>query len=130
MIQGFTIIHMVFLVIAFLLFVIGVVVARSKIVFDEKIRKHKLYVGTGLGIAAIILILMYLNGRIMTTIPHFYFGIISFGIGILIALSGIITLKMKSANLKALSRSKHITGGFFFILLIVITIIIGISAML
>ncbi len=130
MIQGFTIIHMVFLVIAFLLFVMAIVVARSKIAFDEKIRKHKLYVGTGLGIAAIILVLMYLNGRIMKTIPHFYFGIISFGIGVLIALSGIITLKMKSANLKALSRSKHITGGFFFILLIVITIIIGISTLL
>ncbi len=130
MIQGFTIIHMVFMVIALLLCILGIVTARSKIPFDEKVRKHKLYVGTGLGIAAIILILMLLNNRLMTTAPHFYFGIISFGIGVLIALSGLITLKLKNANLKALSRSKHITGGFLFIILLVITIIIGISALL
>ena len=130
MIQGFTIIHMVFMVIALLLCILGIVAVRSKNPFDEKVKKHKLYIGTGLGITAVILILMLLNSRLMTTASHFYFGIISFGIGVLIALSGLITLKLKSANLKALSRSKHITGGFLFIVLMVITIIIGISALL
>lgn len=54
MIQGFTIIHMVFMVIALLLCILSIVAVRSKTPFDEKVKKHKLYIGTGLGIAALL----------------------------------------------------------------------------
>ncbi len=130
MIGKLTVLHIVLMGIIFAVFLLAAFAGRSKVAFEKKVRKHKMLAGLGIVAALVVLLFMVFMERIITSSPHFILGIVSFALSVLLAISGFVTLKLKSGNLKAMARSKHITVGFFFVLLMVITIVIGISIIL